>query len=325
MPRLTLLICIALELTASALWGQTLRGTALDSVSREPVSGAEVRLTGSAARLSARSDEFGNFQFANLAPGVYHIFIARLGYAQLARDIRLAGTDTAVTFALHRVAQRLPLVSVRDSATGIMGVVGTAEGLHPIAGAQIRLLGSRHSAESDSSGHFVAEIDSPGTFIVRITAPGYAEALFSTEVPPYRMVDASRLLDSPTASRGTGRDFVWDELDERIEWRGLNSAIVPASQLQQYGGSLIDALQGSPAVALKGLRISRSACLYINGIKHAGWSLNAIRPEEVVAVEVYGSRGDPTGSLMGCDPPGGRPSGRLLPETAGIISVWVKR
>jgi hypothetical protein len=221
--------------------------------------------------------------------------------------------------AVEPLSNTLATLQVRDSATGVFGVIGSSKGLRPVAGASVQLVGSRHKAITDSTGRFVIEAKTGGVYIVRVSASGYGDDVSSVVVPSFRMVEASRLLDS--AGGPQMLEWMWEEADKRMEWRGMNSAVVPAEQLTRYGGSLLDALQGSPAVVRSGLRISPASCIYVDGIQRAGWPLTSVRPEDVEAVEVYGRRGDPTNSLKPCTGGGVSYTGA---NVASMVVIWLK-
>lgn len=87
-------------------------------------------------------------------------------------------------------------------------------------------------------------------------------------------------------------------MDRRVEARGFGSAIVASEELQRHGGTLSTALQFSREVASKGFRINGPICVFLNGRPMPGWSMDAINPEEVAMIEVYGARGDPTNTLL---------------------------
>jgi hypothetical protein len=178
------------------------------------------------------------------------------------------------------------------------------------------------------------DVGKPGVYLVRIRRPGYADEVFSLEIPRDRLVEASRLLDSSSTAPAPGLDGLWDDFDQRVRWRAMNSALVPGSQVRRYGGSLTDAIQGSAAVVNKGLRIGSEACVFVDGVPRPGLPLDAVRVDDVEAVEVYGTRGDPTGVLARQWPPGVPCTATAIhpsrtvgpsPEVARYVVVWLRR
>jgi len=89
----TLILVSTLTIAATNIFGQTtqLRGRVLDE-NEFVVPGAEVNLTNQSTQMSRRqiSDELGRYQFLNLPPGFYTIFVELSGFKiQTVQDIRL--------------------------------------------------------------------------------------------------------------------------------------------------------------------------------------------------------------------------------------------
>ncbi|CAN5720535.1 hypothetical protein BH23GEM9_BH23GEM9_12580 [soil metagenome] len=104
------------------------RGSVLDADSGAPIEGVTVVLqpevigafpagpaSGSAFTTSSRAINTGSdgtYQFDGLAPGVYRIYVSRLGYRPYSITVELRGTVSPVAIAL--VAEPIPLQPVRS-------------------------------------------------------------------------------------------------------------------------------------------------------------------------------------------------------------------
>mgnify|MGYP000473180851 CR=1 FL=1 len=88
------------------------------------------------------------------------------------------------------------------------------------------------------------------------------------------------------------------DFNQRLRLRGTNSALLSGDELLAKGGQLTLALQFSNEVSANGLRFDSGVCLFIDGRPMPGFSLDAVRPERVATVEVYGaSYGEGSGTL----------------------------
>jgi hypothetical protein len=290
-----------------------------------PVIGAVVELRGATLQRVTRSDELGAFHLRGVPSGRYSLSVRQIGYEASTLEIAVTDRDTTVVVGLTPIPQVLSAVRVRGRATGIYGVVGTSAGLEPIAGASIRVMGAGRPVATDSAGRYFVSITKPGLYVVRISHRGYADQVFSIDVPADRPVEGSRLL-YPGTGPSVGLNSLWNELDQRLQWRGMNSALVPGSQLRRYGGSLTDALQGSPAAVTAGVRVSPGTCVFVNGVPRPGWPLDAFSVDDVEVVELYGR--DETDILRKRWPAGAEcGDGRSRPASgeARFAVVWLKR
>jgi len=158
---------------ATALQGSArITGRVVDAATNAPLSGARVRLSGSAPRGPVLTDRAGAFVFAELPGGTYSFVVERNGYLsaswpessrwvrrQEAR-ITLAATDT-----LENVT--LPL----DRGGVVAGKVISPTG-EPISGAQVSLVGvvppiyTRNGTTNDLGDYRVAELP-PGRYVLR--------------------------------------------------------------------------------------------------------------------------------------------------------------
>ena len=269
---------------------QTLSGTIRDSATGRPLPGAVVELRVRDTRRGlTQTDDVGGFQL-RVGPNEYTLLVRRLGYAQFARTVEVGNDDLSLDIGMVRVAHALDAIKV-TAGTGIFGMIGTSERLDPIAGARVQVIGANRSRLTDSTGAFFVPLDKPGVYVVRVTRQGYGERRFPITVADGIASDASRLLDtSLTFTRGL--DALWDDFDQRLRWRSINSVLLPGGELRAAGGSLTDAIETSRAFSLRGLRIGNSTCLFMNGTPRPGMTLDVIPMDRIEILELYGE-GDP--------------------------------
>ena len=122
------------------------RGTVTDSVSGQPVNGAQITVAGQAR---GTTNDRGTYT-ANVPPGTVTVRVQRIGFAPGERQVTLtAGDTTTVNFALHSVAVTLAQVLVVGYGTQnrarVTGAVTTVNGSdvqnQPVAGVDAALQG----------------------------------------------------------------------------------------------------------------------------------------------------------------------------------------
>lgn len=120
----------------------SLRGTITDSTSGQRLLGVGLRLEGAGGSNSAvtATDELGSFRFSNLAPGVYTLRAAGLGYGARTQTLTLrAGENKALTWHLPMVALSLREVTVaqpRDPNQTLAAITHIDQVLRPVNSAQ---------------------------------------------------------------------------------------------------------------------------------------------------------------------------------------------
>lgn len=279
--------------TALAQGSRTVRGVTRDSASALALAGALVEVRSPALRTTARTDEEGNFRIQSLPPGRYQLSVLRIGFAELKRDFDLGTRDTSVVLLLTPVSQRLDAFRVRGDISAVYGMVGTLPDLLPLRDVKVQVIGANKTIVTDSTGGFFIPVDDAGQYMVRMTRDGFGERMFPVEVPRGRAVDASRLLDPGTAPP-KGLDVLYKDMDTRLRQRAsASAALVPGAEIRRRGGTLIDALMGSPSFGEKGLRIGPEVCVLLNGMPRPAVTLEAFQPEDIEAVEVYAWTSDP--------------------------------
>jgi hypothetical protein len=131
--------------------------------------------------------------------------------------------------------------------------------------------------------------------------------------------------------------ILWREFDSRTRMRGLNSALVTADELAVIETETTSqALLRSRSFALKNLRLQRDICLYVNGEPKPGWTMDAFDASEILAIEVYGRRGELTNNLgvrwpkgVPCGPSTGVSPQRLSESERRLqvqsVVIWLKK
>jgi hypothetical protein len=264
----------------------TVKGTVTDSATRRPVNGVIIDLASDSKRYSARTDEAGEFRFADIEPGGYRLVTRRIGFTPLVRSVAVTQDMKAVSLGLSPIPATLRTVRVHGEGTGVFGEIGTSTDLKPIIGARVQVAGANQSIFTDSAGAYFIPLQRPGSYVVRVQAEGYADEMFVVKVGRDEVADGSRLLDASTGARIP--PGLWNDFDQRLRWRSNNSTLVPGSEIRGASPSLEEAIQRSPSAVRQGLRLGPSVCVLVNGSPRPGLSLNAIRVEEITAIEVYG-------------------------------------
>ena len=163
--------------------------------------------------------------------------------------------------------------------------------------------------------------------MVRVRAPGFADQLFLVDVTRNQVADGSALLDVGVSR--TIPPILWKDLDQRLSRRTVNrTALVTGSELRRSGVTVTSALTASGTMVTKGIRIGPAACIFVNGQARPGMPLDAIRPEEITAIEVYSQRSDPAKLLIADWPRNMRCTSTGLSSAgapnAVYIVIWTK-
>jgi hypothetical protein len=222
--------------------------------------------------------------------------------------------------------QRLAPMRVRPKGAGIYGTLAASRDLHAVGGAKVFVAGARQTVISDSAGEYFVELKAPGTFVLRVTAAHYASDVFVVEVKKDEVAEASRLLDASDAVEIS--DAQWQDFDQRLRWRAMNSALATGAELRRTGGMLSDAIQLSRSFSTRGLRIGEATCVFINGQPKPGLWLDAVPVDDIYAVELYGVRGTIAANLvwpskLACGLNAGKKGGG--PGIVRYAVIWMKR
>src|SRR4051812_36998209 len=128
-------------------------GTIVDSISRTPLPGVLVTMSGNGFGQTVSSRDDGSFTFRRVTPGTYRIVARRLGFAPMDFSVPVAENGVKLNVALVRIAM-LDTVRAR-TGTGIAGEVGTLRTLRRLGGADLQVVGlTGVRTRADSSGRF---------------------------------------------------------------------------------------------------------------------------------------------------------------------------
>jgi hypothetical protein len=284
------------------------------------VLGATVVLDSAHLVKRAITDSLGRFTITGVDSGPHLLRALRIGFRPFERVLNVPARGSFIEIEMPRIAQ-LDTIPIRAMRSGVFGKViarGTFSGLRD---ADVTVMGARTSARTDADGNFNFPDVGPGAHLVRVQRSGFGVRLLSVIVPEAGAAEMSVVLDTGTTT-GTRRHnaVLVSEFDSRAQMRGTRSALVPRQELSgRYGLTLADALRYSPSFLLSGLVIDSTTCIFVNGEAAPGRTATEFGADEVVAVEVYGLRGDYTSTLTSRWPPGqpcGRGSGST-PQSAG--------
>ena len=282
--RTSILCAIAAIGLASVAQAQTqsISGVVRDSATGRPLAGAVVELRRDTIRRSAQTDDEGEFRLGDLFRGDYRLAVRRLGYGARASTLEIGASDLTLNVTLIPIARDLDTLYVR-AGTGIYGVVGSNEGLRPLASAKIQVLGENRFKVTDSSGTFFIPLERGGTYVVRMTRKGYEPRMFPIAVRSGRAEDVSRLLDSTTKNLD-GLEVLFQDFDQRLRWRGMNSVLLTGSEVRR-GGSV----ELTPSFNARGLVLGSSICVFLNGTPRPGMNLDVVPLEKIEVMELYGA------------------------------------
>ena len=310
-----------------------LRGRVLDEQS-SPIVGARVDLASGTPR-TLRTDFEGRFVLAEMGPNPFRLTVRQVGFQPV--DTTLASlANEEVTIRMRRAVTRLSNVVVRGNWQGIHGSVADSQSLEPLPQAVIRVLGVSAKTRTDSLGAFAVDLERAGTYVVRVERAGYASKVYTVNLG--KAVARELLITLAESNADDARtQNLWREFDSRTRMRGLNSALVTADELSAIGTETTsEALQRAKSFALKNLRLHRDVCLYVNGEPKPGWTLDAFDVSEILAIEVYGRRGELTNNLgvrwpkgVPCGPATGTSPVRLSESERRLqvqsVVIWLKK
>lgn len=158
----------------------TLAGVVRDAAGA-PLPDVNVNLVGESA--ATRTDSTGAFTLRGLQPGGHTAVFRRIGYQSVeyrwtvrsAVTLQIAVSMTPIARRLDRVVVEAPSDSRRRGTSSIGGTVfdSTAK---PVAGADVRLLGSGLSTVTAADGQFEFRSLAAGSYIVRVRHEGLRPA-----------------------------------------------------------------------------------------------------------------------------------------------------
>lgn len=297
-------------------------GQAVPSVLVRAVQGEFVR--------EARTDSLGRYRIVGVWAGPWTVTTRRIGFASDSSNVRVTEDGLRYDRQLSRAVARVGAQVITASWVGVRGVVGDRS-YQPVAGATVEVVGRELRGTVSPEGMFALPQTPGAPLLLRVRAPGFEPRLVSARVPADGSIELSVLLDE---QRGDGPSLaVADELDMRMAWSSPLSAYLTREDVEQTGTrDLRLALELAPAVNRKGLRVSRTACVFVDGVARPGIPIDAINPETVEFVELYAGSADRSGLLARRWPPraecgNGGTSMRTVANTQAVqyIVLWTRR
>ncbi len=281
----------------------------------------------------ARTLASGTFALPRLLPGTYDISVRRIGYTTERQSITIEAGASTWNPVLSPLPTLLDTVAVGDAWTGIIGIVGDQARMEPLDGVRITHMGGDDSITVDANGRFLLPIDRAGTGAIRVERDGFLPRLVSYTVREGERPLLTILLDSGRVSANT--EYVWRDLNQRTRWSTPRTVRVSRGELAATGAhNLLVALERTPSVQASGVIITRSACIFVNGLPRPGFPVDAILTDRVEYVEAYPARTDLSRTLPQrwpaggrCGAPGGDIANRRAIESgqgAQYVAIWLR-
>ena len=282
----------------------TLRGVVRNETGR-PIEYAQVVLDPSGVNRQVRTDRDGRFSFPGATPGQRAIRVTFVGYRPHERTVVVSAGTVDIEIILERIVQSLPGVEVTARRTGLYGSVLARDSLLPVRDARIEVLGARTSDTTDAEGSFNFPKLKPGSYIVRVGHTQFESRTVSIVVPADGGTQLDLVVERGMLSRDAHMEQLYREMDQRLHWRGITSAMISREELKGLPTTGVDAsLFAVPQVMKAGFYPAREgwegACLFVDGIPRPGMTIGDFPIEQIEAIEMYGppmNRSDPTGTL----------------------------
>ena len=298
--------------------------------SGHPVEQAQVLLYATTTPRELRTDRDGRFRFIGVSLGHFRVRVLRIGFQPHDTTVTVSGTSTEVEIRLRRLTT-LREVEVVSRRTGVYGTVMGRDSLKPLEGARVHLLGGRAADTTDASGAFAMEPKDAGTFMLRVTRAGYDTRLISVRVPKDTGVGIDIVLRPGTPALDAHMEMLWADMAQRINWKGVEAAVVGREELVSRGKDLQMAIKFAPTYAKKGIFIDERACIYVDGVARPFATIGDFNVDEVESVEVYPRGSEISKNLMWRWPakmPCGSPNGTFAPKgalRAHEIVIWTRK
>ncbi len=315
----------------------TIVGTVRDPAGA-PIVGAEVvlRELGKDIR-SVRADARGAFVMSGVTRGIYNIWFRRLGYSSVDYNwAASAGMTDTVTATLSQLPHGLDPVVVREredrlmkGTSSVLGLVVDTEGA-AVEEASVDLVGADRGGMTRANGGFLFKPLQPGPYVVRVRKLGYAPQMVTMSLldqedrevvvrlrPLTPSLDAVQVIAQ--SGYGDGGKRAYEELDQRLRWRGVRNIVLGPEELRHYKGLPLDwvapvrgatqlsAMRGrrggsrsinpagtSTGGARSGLSAEGDACVLINGRDFQMRPISSYNINEIEMLEIYASGSEDT-------------------------------
>ncbi len=296
--------------------------------SNRPVEQAQVLLDPGQGQRELRTDADGRFRFIGVPAGSHRLRVMRIGFQPLDTTLVVATGATDISISLQRLTT-LGQVAVTARPTGVYGTILSRDTFAPLEGARVELLGARTRDTTDAAGAFAMGTAPPGTFMLRVTREGFDTRLISVRVPRDSGVGIDIVLRPGTPALDAHMEMLWADMAQRINWKGVNAAVVGRDEIVEHGRDLSLGLRFAPTFAKSGLVIDELACLYVDGIPRPFATIKDFDVEEIESIEAYGRGGEYTKNLAPRWPakvPCGNPGAQAAPGNRAIyLVIWRRR
>lgn len=251
-----------------------------------PIEGAELSIVDLKRRVFAGVD--GKFRFDDIKPGEYAVRARKVGYAPQIRTVKVDEDGGVTEFALLPIPQAMQPVIVSAARGGLGGIVGDTA-FKAQRGAVVRLLGTGHMAETDSSGRFFFNVR-PGQYFIGIKEPGFVEKTLMVRVPKDSGKYVAVYLEPRTGKRNPRSVYNMEDLASRMASRmTTNSTFYSSEDLAKMGVTWVgDAIQGAVTRHSAKTSLVDSDCYAILNGGPEIISLTGLTREDIVSMEVYG-------------------------------------
>jgi hypothetical protein len=306
-------------------------GRIADAETGAPVPEAVVDVP--ALGIRALSDEAGRVDLGRLPSGRYRIVVRRLGYESVEGTLPVPWSTEFLTLMP-------PSAAAEDAAFGrIFGRVTDLATGEPLADVEVVLVrGTEARTLSNASGRFGFAGLEPGAVEVRLTRLGYETRTTTVTIERGRTVEIHAALSSHPIELEPVEVFVGSPYLERsgLYLRARRSAgsvftrrdierarplAVSELAARAPGVSVLRGRRGTEFVTLRESdRAYPGPCRllpYLDGVRMTEWDVDAVRPEDLEAIEIY----------QGADVPAEYANLYDVYGTpmCGVVLIWTRR
>ncbi len=250
-----------------------------------PVADVLVRARQGTRVVESRSDESGAFRVGGLGDGTWTVSLRRIGFLADSVDVQIADADVALDRQLTPAVAQLDGRQITANWVGVRGVVGDRR-YQPLAGATVEFVGRETPTPVTADGVFALPEAAGTPVLLRVRAPGHAPRLVSARVPQDGSIELSVLMDS--LGQRVVSELVQDELDLRMSWASPMAAFLTREDVARMEArDLTIAVQQSPELQARGVRVNGPVCLFVDGVARPGFPLASVMPESVEFIEIY--------------------------------------
>lgn len=306
-------------------------GRVADAETGAPVPEAVVDVPALGLRVLA--DEAGRVDLGRLPSGRHRIVVRRLGYE------RVEGT-LPVPWSTEFLTLLPPSAAAAEAPFGrIFGRVTDLATGEPLSDVEVVLLaGTEGRTVSNASGRFGFAGLEPGTVEVRLSRLGYETRTTTVTIERGRTVEIHAALSSRPIELEPIRVVVGSPYLERsgfyLRARSSAGSVFTRADLERFqpigvsdvaarapGVSVVRGRRGTEFVTLRESdRAYPGPCRllpYLDGVRMTEWDVDAVRPEDLEAIEIYQGSDTPAEYANLYDMYG--------TPMCGVVLIWTRR